>query len=156
MNETPFTVEPSATAQHYTVIQKGQCEGVIIGGNLCTLNLLQGTPFMPDIKNKVLFIEDDNIMGDYFTYEFDRNLQSLLQMDGGESVKGIIFGRFDESCKMTEEAVKAIINEKISPEIPVVFGVDFGHVYPMISFPVGGKMRLSAYGDKTEIQIIEH
>ncbi len=27
---------------------------------------------MPDIRNKVLFPEDDNIMGDYFCYEFDR------------------------------------------------------------------------------------
>ena len=156
MNETPFTVEPSATAQHYTVIQEGCCEGGIVGGNLCTLNLLQGTPYMPEIKNKVLFIEDDNIMGDYFKYEFDRNLQSLLQLDGGKSVKGIIFGRFDESCKMTEETVRAIINEKVPPEIPVVFGVDFGHVYPMISFPVGGKVRLAACRDRVEIQIIEH
>ncbi len=33
---------------------------------------------MPDIRNKVLFLEDDNIMGDYFCYEFDRNLESLF------------------------------------------------------------------------------
>ena len=156
MKETSFTVEPSQAAQKYEVIQEGCCEGGIVGGNLCTLNLLQGTSYMPDIKDKVLFVEDDNIMGDYFPYEYDRNLQSLLQLDGGESVKGIIFGRFDESCKMTEDTVRVMINEKVSPKIPVVFGVDFGHVYPMISFPIGGKVLLSAYGDKTEIRIIEH
>ena len=156
MNEAPFSVEPSQTAQNYTVIQEGQCEGRMIGGNLCTLNLLQGTRYMPDIKDKVLLIEDDNIMGDYFPYEFDRNLQSLLQQNDGDSIKGLVFGRFDDSCKMTEETVRAMISGKVSPEIPVVFGVDFGHVFPMISFPIGGRVQLSACGCKAEIQIIEH
>ena len=156
MCENPFFVKPSENARNYTVIQEGECEGKIIGGNLCTLNLLQGTPYMPDIKNKILFLEDDNIMGDYFLCEFDRNLQSLLQVSGAESIKGIVFGRFDESCKMTEDMIRAIIKDKVSPDIPIIFGVDFGHVYPMISFPIGGKVRLSANGDIIDIQIIEH
>ena len=156
MCEDPFVVKPSETARNYTIIQEGECEGEIIGGNLCTLNLLQGTPYMPDINNKILFLEDDNIMGDYFVYEFDRNLQSLLQVGGAESVKGIIFGRFDESCKMNEYMIKAIIKDKLSPDIPIIFGADFGHVFPMVSFPIGGKVSLSANGNIIDIQIIEH
>ncbi len=156
MNAVPVSVKPSETAMTYTVIQEGSCEGKIVGGNLCTLNLLQGTPYMPDIKEKVLFIEDDNIMGDYFPYEFDRNLQSLLQVNGAESIKGIVFGRFDENCKMTAELIREIIKGKVSSDIPVVFGVDFGHVYPMISFPIGGTIKLSAYGSNINIIITDH
>lgn len=156
MRGGPFTAEPSETAQGYTVIQEGECEGVITGGNLCTLNLLQGTPYMPCIRDRVLFIEDDNIMGDYFPYEFDRNLQSLLQTEGGDSVKGIVFGRFDESCKLDAEKIKAIVSGKISPDIPVVFGADFGHVFPMISFPIGGTVKISAHDGGINIRIIEH
>lgn len=33
-------------------IKNGEAEGKIIGGNLCTLNLLQGTEYMPDLSNK--------------------------------------------------------------------------------------------------------
>lgn len=73
MNESYLTLKPSQTAKEYTIIQHGVCEGTIIGGNLCTLNLLQGTQFMPQADDIVLFLEDDNIMGDYFIYEFDRN-----------------------------------------------------------------------------------
>ncbi len=156
MSDTAFAVTPSASAQSYTVIQEGKCEGEIIGGNLCTLNLLQGTPYMPDIKNKVLFLEDDNIMGDYFVCEFDRNLQSLLQVSGADTIRGIVLGRFDESCKMTDDIIKAIIRDKVSPDIPIVFGVDFGHVFPMISFPIGGKASISVNGNNIDIQIIEH
>ncbi len=155
MNNESIVVTHSETAQGYIAIQEGKCEGEIIGGNLCTLNLLQGTPYMPDIKNKVLFLEDDNIMGDYFVCEFDRNLQSLLQIDGADTIRGIVFGRFDESCKMTEDIVKAIVKGKVSPDIPIVFGVDFGHVFPMISFPIGGRVSLLV-NNRIELKIIEH
>ena len=95
-------------------------------------------------------------MGDYFIYEFARNFQSLLQTDGAESIKGIVFGRFDESCKMTEDVIKAIVRDKIPSDIPVIYGADFGHVFPMISFPIGGKASLSVQGDIVDICIMEH
>ena len=41
-------------------INKGSAKGTIIGGNLCTLNLLQGTEYMPKIENCVLFLERCN------------------------------------------------------------------------------------------------
>lgn len=42
------------------VLQEGEAEGTIVGGNLCTLNLLQGTPFMPPLDGSVVFAEDDD------------------------------------------------------------------------------------------------
>lgn len=156
MKDTPIMVTPSETAAKYHTIQEGTCEGTIIGGNLCTLNLLQGTPYMPDIRNKVLFLEDDNIMGDYFCYEFDRNLESLLQVEGADTIKGIIFGRFDDSCGLTVETITDIIRDKVPSHIPVIFGADFGHVFPMITFPIGGSVRIRANQDKVEIVIVAH
>lgn len=156
MCDAPVTVTPSESAKQYDVIQEGVCEGELVGGNLCTLNLLQGTPYMPDLQNRVLLVEDDNIMGDAFVHEFARNLQSLLQVSGADSVKGIIFGRFDESCKLDKHMIELIIQDKIPPEIPVVFGVDFGHVYPIITVPVGGSVRLTAKGESVGIQILKH
>src|SRR5699024_2083738 len=38
------------------IINEGEAEGKIIGGNLCTLNLLQGTEYMPDLEETILFI----------------------------------------------------------------------------------------------------
>lgn len=156
MKDGPVTVTPSEAAAKYHIIQEGTCEGTIIGGNLCTLNLLQGTPYMPNIRDKVLFLEDDNIMGPYFSYEFDRNLESLLQIDGADTIKGIVFGRFDESCGLTVETITDIIQNKVPATIPVVFGADFGHVFPMITFPIGGTSKISANKEKAEIQFIIH
>lgn len=156
MNNEPITAVPSKTAVKYRTIQEGECDGTIIGGNLCSLNLLQGTQYMPDVRNKVLFLEDDNIMGEYFCYEFDRNLESLLQIDGADTVKGIVFGRFDDSCGMNFETITDIIRDKVPNNIPVVFGADFGHVFPNITFPVGGNASIKAYKDTAEIVITKH
>lgn len=155
LKDGPVTVVPSKAATYHT-IQEGACEGTIIGGNLCTLNLLQGTPYMPDVRNNVLFLEDDNIMGDYFCYEFDRNLESLLQVEGADTIKGIVLGRFDDSCGLHADTIKAIIQDKVPSHIPVVFGADFGHVFPMITFPIGGSVRIQANQHKAEISILTH
>lgn len=156
MQDGPISVTSSETAKKCYTIQEGSCEGAIIGGNLCTLNLLQGTPYIPDIRNKVLFLEDDNIMGPYFCYEFDRNLESLLQTEGADTIKGIVFGRFDDSCGLTIEMITNIVRGKVPDNIPVIFGADFGHVFPMITFPIGGTVRISADINSAEIQIISH
>lgn len=38
------------------IINDGEAKGTIIGGNLCTLNLLQGTEYMPSLKIRYYFL----------------------------------------------------------------------------------------------------
>lgn len=157
MESKPFVIEPSLHAQTYHIINPGYSIGTIIGGNLCTLNLLQGTLYMPKLTDAVLFIEDDNIVGEYFLYEFDRNLESLIQAVGIQNIQGIVFGRFDESCKMNIETISRIISQKTQlTEIPVLFNIDFGHVQPFMTFPIGGKVLIDATSNQPFIQMIEH
>ena len=66
-----------------------------------------------------------------------------------------MFGRFDDSCKMSADVVKRIIADKLPKDIPVLFGVDFGHVFPMITFPIGGKVRIEAITNPL-IEILSH
>ena len=154
--QNDYFVTPSIEADKYIVIQEGNCEGTIIGGNLCTLNLLQGTDFMPDLQNTILFIEDDNIMGDFFIPEFERNLQSLLQVKSAK-INAIVFGRFSEDCKMNVEAITQIVkNKKILKNIPIIFNADFGHIFPFFTFPIGGTAKISATGNQVEIIIQKH
>ena len=115
----------------------------IIGGNLCTLNLLQGTKYMPDLDNTVLFIEDDDLIGEEFLREFDRNLQSLLHCYNGKRLKGIIIGRAQKNSKMNVDKWKKLISTKKELQnIPVIFNMDFGHTTPIFTFPIGGKIKI--------------
>ena len=56
---------------------------------------------------------------------------------------------------MNTDTVKRLIAEKLPKDIPVVFGVDFGHVLPMMTFPIGGKVRIEAAAD-LQIEIVKH
>lgn len=135
------------------VINEGQAEGNIVGGNLCTLNLLQGTEYMPDINNKILFIEDDEMAGPIFLMEFDRNLQSLMHMPEFKTVKAIVCGRAQKSCAMTKEKWFKIFDKPELKNIPIIGGCDFGHTTPIITFPVGGYARIEATQDGAKVYI---
>ena len=124
------------------IINEGEAEGRIIGGNLCTFNLLQGTPFMPDLTDSILFIEDDNMAGDYFGVEFDRNLQSLIHQPDFHKIKGIVICRFQKDTDMTIEKLRFIIDSKEElSNIPILANADFGHTNPLITFPIGGTVK---------------
>lgn len=151
--DSEYSIVPSFEAGEYVVVQEGTCEGTIIGGNLCTLNLLQGTDFMPKMQDVILFLEDDNIMGDYFTQEFDRNLQSLLQVKGSK-ILGVVFGRFAEECHMTAEVITRIVRTKKQlRNVPIIFNADFGHVFPFFTFPIGATAKIIAENGKASITI---
>ena len=138
----------------FLVINEGEAEGTIIGGNLCTLNLLQGTEFMPSLKNTILFIEDDE---ESKPQHFDRDLQSLIHLPDFDGVKGIVIGRFQKASEMSEKLLTKIIKTKRElNDIPVIANVDFGHTTPHITFPIGGKARILASKDKTKLEILEH
>lgn len=138
------------------VLQSGSAEGTIYGGNLCTFNLLQGTEYMPMLQESILFIEDDDLAGDFFPVEFDRNLESLIQQKECLGIKGLIIGRFQKRANMTIEKLQRIMkNKKQLHGIPIIANVDFGHTNPMITFPIGGKAKITA-GEKTSIHILQH
>ncbi|MCX6796361.1 MAG: LD-carboxypeptidase [Candidatus Falkowbacteria bacterium] len=136
------------------LINEGEAEGKIIGGNLCTLNLLIGTEFMPSIKNSILFLEDDE---ESKLKHFDRNLQSLLHQPEFSQARGLVIGRFQKVSEATnEKIIKMIKTKKELDDIPIVANLDFGHTSPLLTFPIGGKAKLSAVSGSMKLDIIEH
>lgn len=140
----------------YKVINSGKTKGKILGGNLCTFNLLKGTEFMPSLKDAILFLEDDDLAGKFLDSEFDRNLQSLLHLPDFKYVKGIVIGRFQKAPEVTFEKISYIIKSKKElKNIPVVCNVDFGHTSPMITFPIGRIVEISLSQKRSLIRIIK-
>ncbi|QHZ47235.1 S66 family peptidase [Bacillus sp. NSP9.1] len=136
------------------VLNEGKAEGTIIGGNLSTLGLLQGTEYFPDLKGAVLFIEDDWESSAAF---FDRDLQSLLHLPCFSSVKAVVIGRFQRASGVPIERLKQIIRTKKElSSIPVIANMDFGHTIPFFTFPIGGRCRLEAHQGKVHLRITEH
>ncbi len=140
----------------WAAINEGEAEGTILGANLRTFNLLQGTDYFPDLNNSVPFLEDDHI-SDVDVYEFDRNMQSLVHQPGFDDVKGLVIGRFQNGSKMSEKLLgKIITTKKELAGMPVISGVDFGHTDPKVSFPIGGMVKIVARKAGSRIDILKH
>ena len=120
------------------IIQPGQASGTLLGGNLCSLNLLNG-----DI---ILCLEDDSY--DSIPETFERNLQSLIQQPYFRQVKAILFGRFQcESIAANDSLAAIISSKKIGSNIPIVSNLDFGHTDPKFSYKIGGWASVEAYDE---------
>jgi len=171
MNDAPFDLIPSPTWSNdswyedqenrtfidnegFWVMNEGEVTGTIVGGNQCTLNLLQGTEFMPSLDGTVLFLEEDD---EEHVVAIDRDLQSLIHLPDFKGVRGIVIGRFQPGTGMTRELLtKIIATKKELANIPVIANVDFGHTTPMITFPIGGEVSLKVAEGDSRIAITEH
>lgn len=174
MEDGPFEVEPSpAWADDAWFLEQvnrtflpnagpvtlraGDAEGLIVGGNLCTLNLLHGTEWMPSLADSILFVEEDSQAGALSPVEFDRNLQSVLHLPAARGIRGVVIGRFQIASKMTTDLLRKIVESK--PElrgVPVACGFDFGHTTPHFTFPVGGSARLDCSGTRPRLTVLAH
>jgi muramoyltetrapeptide carboxypeptidase LdcA involved in peptidoglycan recycling len=138
----------------YLIINEGKSQGTILGANLCTFNLLQGTEYFPDLTDSILFLEDDY---ETVPHTFDRDLQSLIHLPDFNKVKGLVIGRFQKKSKMTNDLlIKIIKTKKELDNIPVIANVDFGHSDPKITFPIGGVVEITVQKTNSSIKIINH
>jgi len=172
MSDEPFEIKPSENwtddawyknqddrklikNEDWWAVNEGKAYGVIIGANLCTFNLLQGTEYFPKFpRDTILFIEDDEMSN---AATFDRDLQSVIHQPGFENVKGIIIGRFQKVSQVTNKLLIQIIKTKKElNRLPVMANIDFGHTSPIITFPVGGEVVLEVNGEKIKLEIVKH
>jgi muramoyltetrapeptide carboxypeptidase LdcA involved in peptidoglycan recycling len=170
--DTPFTVAPSSqwfddrwweaqtdrwpeAGKGWWVLQPGSAAGRIVGGNLCTLNLLQGTTDMPSLDGALLFVEDDFESGR--PNSFRRDLASLLQLPDARRITGVAIGRFQRASGMTRPLLAELVGSLPQLEgLPIVANVDFGHTFPLATFPIGGEAVLELRGPNPFLVITRH
>lgn len=169
-DDAPIRIEPAATwtddewfadqdardpraNEGWWPLRLGEAEGRIVGGNLCTLNLLQGTPFMPSLEDALLMLEDDAASD---PADFARDLTSLLHVPDAAGVRGLVIGRFQRASGMTRLLLDEIIaRQPVLAERPVLANADFGHTSPLATFPIGGRAHVRV-GTSSSLTITRH
>ena len=133
-------------------VQKGIGQGTIIGGNLSSVTLLNGSKHMPSYKNAVLAVE----MYRGSLAEFDRMLEAILQQPKVDKLEALLVGRFVSEAEIKKSELEQIIKAKPQLQgVPIVANLDFGHTLPRLTLPIGGEATVRV-GSKTEIIINEH
>lgn len=142
----------------WKVLNMGQAQGMLIGGNLGTFYLLQGTEFLPEFKIPfILAIEDDDEAGKYTLREVSRRLESMLQLpDFRKNLRGVMVGRFQPDSKVKPMDLENIITSKNLGDVPVVTGMDFGHTLPMVTLPIGGEIKITAKNNEVSIELLKY
>lgn len=118
--------------------------GTLWGGNLAVLAGLVGTPYMPPVEGGILFVEDVNEQ----PFRIERMLYQLHLAGILERQQALILGDFsggkpydyDNGFDLDTmvQHVRSVIG------IPVVTGLQFGHIPDLLTLPVGADAHLVA------------
>ena len=143
---TPLVTKTIASAQEkaWTGGPIDVKNALLWGGNLAVVCALTGTPWLPDVRGGVLFLEDVH----EHPYRIERMLTQLLHAGVLGRQKAIVLGQFtnirlvphDRGFKLG--TVVQWLQSQL--KIPVLTGLPFGHVPTKVLLPVGAKVHLNA------------
>ena len=123
-----------------------EVRGTLWGGNLCQLNSLLGTQYLPRIQGGVLFLEDVN----EHPYRVERNLLQLHQAGVLDAQQAIVLGQFSNWRKAPHDrgfSLKTVVQQLRSvTKTPILTGLPFGHVPTKVTLPVGARVTLLVDG----------
>ncbi|WP_099862147.1 S66 peptidase family protein [Roseateles chitinivorans] len=112
--------------------------GVLSGGNLAVLVALLGTPFMPDLRGSILFLED--VAED--PYKIDRLLCQLRLGGALEDLAGVLLGSFTDA-----DAPDEVLTDYFGDlGVPVLAGWPSGHATPNLPLPIGLAVTMDPVG----------
>lgn len=117
-------------------------EGRLWGGNLAMLVSLLGTPFLPRVRDGILFVEDVNEPA----YKLERMFLQLAHAGVLQRQAAVVLGDFDPVTPMPNDNGYGLpdVIERLRKAggVPVYSGLPFGHVPRKLTLPVGGRARL--------------
>ncbi|MFN7730021.1 MAG: LD-carboxypeptidase [Bdellovibrio sp.] len=110
-----------------SALKKSKIQGAVLGGNLTTMQSLIGTALPPNIKDRILFLEDLGERG----YRLDRMFEHFKQAQVLKGCKAIVFGHFLGGAEpgQPEKSFVDFALKRFAEDIkiPVFRGVDVGH-----------------------------
>jgi muramoyltetrapeptide carboxypeptidase len=128
----------------YQTLVPGTARGPLVGGNLTVLASLVGTPYLPDLRGCLLFLEDVHEP----VYRIDRALTQLRLAGLLEQVNGFVFGEFRDippDNGLGEFALYEILEQHCrAAGKPGFLGAAFGHVAHNSPLPLGVRAELDA------------
>lgn len=126
-------------ARQGQVIRPGRASGPVIGGNLATLCHLLATPYAPDFRGCILFIEDTKEK----PYRIDRMLTQMDYAGCFEEIRALAAGSFRD-CGPPGAVARVFEELFAGRDFPVVTGFPAGHGHPNMTLPIGADATLDS------------
>lgn len=132
----PISVEKINGLEPFT-IRPGQAQGPLYGGNLTLLASAVGTPWMPDLRGKLVFMEE---IGEK-PYRIDRMITQIQQGTNIREAAGIVLGHFTD-CEADSGDLSLSLKQTLLTAFnffkkPIGYGYTWGHIDQMTTLPIG-------------------
>ena len=120
----------------------GRARGQLLGGNMTCLLRLIGTPYAPDFRGAILFLEDTGEKA----YRIDGMFTHLRLAGILAQIGGLVLGQFDYDADAKEpRRIKACLEREAKRiGVPCVSGAPIGHFAGQIIVPQGAQAELDA------------
>jgi muramoyltetrapeptide carboxypeptidase len=147
----------SGKQMKYTAVPNAQnktgiAEGVLVGGNLKTLETLSGTASDINTTGKILFVEDTF----EYLYSIDRMFWNLKRTGKLKGLKGLIVGGFnakpDDPGEEFGRTLQEIVLEKVKEyHYPVCFDFPVGHQRANFALKCGVRHKLTVNSETASL-----
>jgi muramoyltetrapeptide carboxypeptidase len=121
----------------------GRTRGLLTGGCLSNMVSLIGTRFFPNIRRRILLLEDRGEK----PYRLDRMFWQLGQLGIFRKISGLVMGQFPECFRDKREKHRFFsrITEYLPDTgVPVVVDLPLGHGERLFTVPLGVEMEMDA------------
>ena len=134
-------------------ITPGPARGKLLGGNLTVFTTILGSPYVPDFRDAILFVEDVQEA----PYRIDRMFTQLKLAGVLDQVKGVVWGtcsKCDPGDGFASLTIPDVLDDHVKRlGVPAYYGAMIGHVERQFTLPVGAQVELDA--DAGTIRMLE-
>jgi muramoyltetrapeptide carboxypeptidase len=149
----PPESNPLRAGHSMRTVRAGKARGTLTGGNLTLLSTTLGTPYEIETAGRILLMED---IGEDI-YRIDRMFTQLRLAGKLQSAAGILVGECKDcpppghdSAFSLGEVIDYLLGDL---NIPVLYGLSFGHTIDQVTVPLGAVAQLDA--DKQTLTVEE-
>ncbi len=133
--------------------QQGTAHGLLLGGCLSMVSHQLGTPYSPDYRGAILFLEE---VGEE-PYKVDRYLAHLRQAGLFDQIEGLILGNYidcsDDNPDRHSFSVQEVLKEYFGNRpYPVLYNFPYGHGDFKLSMPIGVTAKIDTFAGQIEWQ----
>jgi muramoyltetrapeptide carboxypeptidase len=123
-----------------------EARGTLWGGNLSVLCALLGTPYFPEVRRGILFLEDVN----EHPYRIERMLTQLLHAGVIDAQAAVLVGQVNRYRLVDHDRgfdMPAVLRHVRSrTRTPILSGLPFGHEMPCVTLPHGARVSIATEG----------
>jgi muramoyltetrapeptide carboxypeptidase len=131
-------------------------EGIVWGGNLAMLVSVLGTPWFPHIDGGILFLED---IAEH-PYRIERMLLQLMHAGVLARQRAIVLGDFSgyrlAPSDNGYDFGQMLAYVRATLPVPVLTGLEFGHIPRRVTIPFGARGHLRSEGDAWRLGLSDY